>query len=100
MPATATLVNSTSTAAFTLPGGSLGVVLWSTAAAALRVRFGKPASASGEHEGIPIAAGSASDPKYLVHYFDAPLSRPMAVHIYQNSGGDITSGVGYDTLND
>ena len=97
MPATLELTNSASTPAFTVPGGALGFVLWNTSAANLRVRIGAPASASGKHEGIPLPAGDTS-PKYFTHYFDEPLKKALAVHIYQASGGAVTSGVGYDII--
>lgn len=99
MPATATLTNNTSTAAFQLPAGTKGFIVWNMAAAVLRLRMGFKAAASGAHEGIPIPAGNSTDPKYFVHYFDAPLEAPMNIMVFQNSGGNITSGVGYDTLN-
>lgn len=97
MPETNDLINAASTPAFTVPAGALGFVLWNTAAAGLRVRIGARAAASGEHEGIPLPAGDAS-PKYFTHYFDAPLRQDVVVHIYQASGGDIESGVGYDII--
>lgn len=99
MPAVASLTNNDSTEAFEVPTGAIGFVLWNTSAAALRVRFyGKAAAASGDNEGIPLPAGSASDPKYLTHYFDKPLERVMKIQIFQASGGAITSGVGYEIL--
>jgi len=100
MPATATLINNASTTAFTLPAGAKGLVLWNMSAAALRIRFGKVAADSGAKEGIPLPAGSSTDPKYLTHYFSRPLKASMKVEIFQASGGNITSGVGYELLND
>lgn len=100
MPATATLINNASTTAFTLPAGTQGLVLWNMSAAHLRIRFGNVAAASGAKEGIPIPAGGASDPKYLTHYFAKRLEAPMVVHIFQESGSNVTSGVGYELLND
>lgn len=97
MPATASLANDASTAAFTVPAGALGFVLWNTSAADLRVRVGAPAAASGAHEGIPVPAGDES-PKYFTHYFDAPLRSAVTVHIHQASGDAITAGVGYDII--
>jgi len=98
MPAAATLVNSASTQAFVVPQGALGFVLWNLSAAPLRIRFAADASASGATEGIPLAAGSATDPKYLTHYFAAKLNSQLSVCIYQASGGNITSGVGYEII--
>jgi hypothetical protein len=101
MPAVATLTNSASTLAFSAPAQTKGFMVWSTAAAALRLRMGgKKAAASGAFEGIPIPAGSSTEPKYFIHYFNAPLKRAMDINIFQNSGGNITSGVGYELLND
>lgn len=100
MPAAASLTNSASTVAFTLPGGTLGFMLWNESAANLRIRMGKQAGASGAKLGIPVPAGSVSAPVYFTHYFDKPLKTAMAVHIYQASGGAISSGVGYELLND
>lgn len=101
MPATATLTNNASTAAFSLPAGTKGFMVWNTSAAALRLRMGnKKVAASGPLEGIPIPAGSSTDPKYFVHYFNDTLPKPMGINIFQASGGDISSGVGYELLND
>jgi len=97
MPATASLANAASTEAFTVPGGALGFVLWNTSAAALRVRIGHPAAASGEKEGIPLPAGDSS-PRYFTHYFDKPLTHATGIHIHQESGGALTEGVGYDII--
>lgn len=97
MPATDTLTNSASTPAFTVPAGALGFVLWNTSAAALRVRIGAPAAESGAREGIPLPAGDAS-PKYFTHYFDKPLPADTDIHIFQSSGSNIASGVGYDII--
>ncbi len=94
MPATATLTNGASTKAFTIPAGTKGVIIWNKSAAALRVRFGAVAAASGANEGIPLDSGGD-----LSRTFNAPLKSALVVHIYQNSGGNITSGVGYDYLN-
>lgn len=99
MPATATLVNNASTKAFTLPAGAKGVVIWNKSSADLRVRFGEVAAASGAKEGIPLSAGDV-DAKYMTRYFSKPLAETMVVHIFQSSGSNITSGVGYDLLND
>lgn len=101
MPAVASLTNNASVAAASLPAGTVRFILWNTSAAALRIRLGNvKAAASGEFEGIPLPAGSATDPKYFIHTFNAPIKKPMNVNIFQASGGDITSGVGYDSLND
>ncbi len=97
MPATIALANSVSTAAFTVPAGALGFVLWNTSAANLRVRIGARAAASGPHEGIPLPAGDAS-PKYFTHYFAAPQRQAVVVHIHQASGSEVSAGVGYDIL--
>ena len=99
MPATATLTDNASSAAFQLPAGTKGFIVWNMAAAALRLRMGFKATSSGANEGIPIPAGSSTDPKYFIHYFAAPLAAPLNIMLFQSSGGDITSGVGYDTLN-
>lgn len=99
MPAAATLTNNASSTAFTVPGGAIGFVVWNTSAAALRLRFyGKRAAASGANEGIPLPAGSSTDPKYLTHYFESPLQEEMNINIFQASGGNITSGVGYEII--
>lgn len=99
MPATATLTNNASTVAFTLPAGTKGVIIWNKSAAELRVRFGAVAAASGANEGMPIAAGDETI-QYVTRFFEAPLRKAVKVHIFQASGGNITSGVGYDPLND
>lgn len=100
MPATATLTNNASTTAFSLPAGTKGFMVWNTSAAALRLRMGQKAAASGAFEGIPLPAGSTTDPKYFVHYFNETLKAPIKINIFQASGGDISSGVGYELLND
>lgn len=99
MPATATLTNNASTLAFQLPAGTKGFILWNMAAAVLRVRMGFKAAASGANESLPIPAGSSTDPKYFVHYFNEPLTAPLNIMVFQNSGSNISAGVGYDTLN-
>lgn len=97
MPAAASLTNNTSTAAFTVPAGALGFVLWNKSATELRLRVGLTAAADGEREGIPIPPGDET-PKYLSHYFEKPLAHATEVHLFQASGDDITSGVGYEII--
>lgn len=98
MPAVATLTNNASVQAFVCPPGALGFVLWNTSAAALRWRVIATAAASSTNEGIPLPAGSATDPKIVTHYFAEKLTHEATIQIFQASGGDITSGVGYDIL--
>lgn len=97
MPATASLTNNASTVAFTVPDNAVGFIVWNTTANALRLRIGKIAAASGANEGIPIPAGNTS-PTYFTHYFQRPPQKGVPIHIFQASGGAITSGVGYDIL--
>lgn len=98
MPAAATLVNNTSTAAFVVPPGALGFVVWNTSTAALRIRIAATAAASGSNEGMPLPAGSATDPKYMTLYFAGKLVSQITINIFQDSGANITSGVGYEIL--
>lgn len=97
MPAVASLTNSASTIAFTVPDNAAGFIVWNTTANTLRLRIGKIAAASGANEGIPIPPGDTT-PTYFVHYFNRPPQKNIDVNIYQASGGAITSGVGYDIL--
>ena len=97
MPATPSLPDSVSTAAFTVPDNAVGFIVWNTTSNSLRLRIGKPAAASGDNEGIPIPPGNTT-PTYFVHYFSRPPQKGVPVNIFQSSGGEITSGVGYDIL--
>lgn len=97
MPSAVSLTNDVSTVAFGVPAGALGFVMWNTSGAELRVRVGKIAAGSGANEGLPLPAGNVT-PQYLTHYFDAPLRRAVRVHVFQGSGSDVTSGVGYEVL--
>ena len=97
MPATAELTNNASTQAFKVPANAVGFIIWSKVAYELRVRIGKPASSSGDNEGIPVPAGNIS-PSYYTHYFSKPPREPVWINIFQSSGGAISSGVGYDIL--
>lgn len=98
MPAAASLTNASSTQAFVVPPGAIGFILWNMSAAVLRWRIAAEASASSTTEGVPIPAGSATDPKLVTHYFANKLNNEVSVFIYQASGGAITSGVGYEIL--
>lgn len=98
MPAVATLTNNTSVKAFTVPAGTLGIALWNKSAAELRLRVNQTATGSGAGEGVPIPAASGSTPSYYTRYFAQPLRQAVDIQIFQNSGSDITSGVGYDLL--
>lgn len=98
MPAVATLTNNASTPAFTAPAGALGILVWNSSAAELRLRLDEVAAASGAGEGVPIPAASGSTPSYYSRYFAQPLRNATEVNIFQNSGGNITSGVGYEIL--
>lgn len=98
MPAAATLVDAASTIAFTAPAGALGILIWNKSAAELRLRLDQVAAASGASEGVPIPAASGSIPSYYSRYFDQPLRDAVDVHLFQSSGGNITSGVGYEIL--
>jgi hypothetical protein len=98
MPAVASLTNSASTLAFTVPTNAAGFILWNENAANLRVRFGAEASASGTTLGIPLPGGTAAAPNSITHYFSRPLTSSLGVFIYQASGGAITTGVGYEIL--
>ena len=98
MPAAASLTNSASTLAFTVPTNAVGFILWNENAADLRVRFGAEAGASGDTLGIPLPGGSTTAPKTLTHYFSRPLTSTLGVFIYQASGGAVATGVGYEIL--
>jgi hypothetical protein len=98
MPAVAPLTNNASVKAFSAPAGSLGILIWNKSIAELRLRLDQTASASGASEGVPIPAASGSTPSYYTRYFAQPLRNEVDIQIFQNSGSDITSGVGYELL--
>ncbi len=98
MPAVASLTNSASTQAFTVPVNAVGFILFNENAANLRWRMGAAASDSGATLGIPLPGGTAAVPTSAVFYFSRPLTSELGVFIYQNSGGAITTGVGYEIL--
>ena len=100
MPAAAPLPNATPTAAFTLPGGTLGFVIWNESAANLRLRIGRTVSDTGDKLGVPLPGGSTTAPAYFTHYFNKPLKEPKVVQMYQASGGTVATGIGYEFLND
>ena len=75
-------------------------MIWNESGAALRMRIGKAVSDSGDKLGIPLPAGSAAAPVYFTHYFNKPLNEPKVVQMYQASGGVVSTGVGYELLND
>lgn len=98
MPAVATLTDNASTKAFSAPAGTLGIQVWNKSATELRLRVDQTAGGSGASEGVPIPAASGSTPSYYTRYFAQPLRNEVDIHIFQNSGSNITADVGYELL--
>jgi hypothetical protein len=102
MPKVPTLTTGVSNAAFTVPRNAVGFMVWSEQAEPLRVRFGAACDAGDAHLGFLIPPASATDVKGFTRMFvrDRDMQGKGAnkdtVYIYQASGGNITSGVGYE----
>jgi hypothetical protein len=99
MPQAPTITNNASTTIATACINQIGVTIWSTQSAPLYVRFNQPSAAAGGNMGIYMPPGTTDAPARLTRMFDSNRSIcDININVFQNSGSDVTSGVGYEFI--